>query len=71
MKKLLKAWVLKRKYMDESGRSQEPSGTLLFFRDPPPEYGPAYEWIRMKHLDEREDDELGSSVGILNNPGTY
>jgi len=51
MNKRLKAWVLKRKLLDE--HMGEVGGALLFFYDPPA--APAnssYEWIRMEHLDQ-------------------
>lgn len=71
MKKLLKAWVLKRKLLDE--HMGEVGGALLFFYDQPA--APAnssYEWIRMEHLDEKEQAHgPESSVGLFSNPGTY
>lgn len=65
----MKAWVLKRKYLDE--HTGEVAGTLLYFRDSPPEYGGNYEWIRMEHLDERGADESGELERATDHPGRY
>lgn len=70
--KTLRAWVLKRKFLDEFGPSNEPPGTLMYFFGEPPEYGPAYEWFRMKHLDQKEElHGCESSVGATDHPGRY
>ena len=66
--KLLKAWVLKRKLLDE--HMGEVGGALLFFYDQPA--APAnshYEWIRMEHLDQK-DKPTGSNEGP-DNPGFF
>ena len=67
MKRLLKAWVLKRKLLDES--VGELGAVLQFFYDDPPAPSSEhYEWIRMEHLDERESKEL-HSIGEAFFPG--
>lgn len=62
MKRCLKAWVLKRRYLDE--HTGEVGGTLLYFYDNPPDYGNLYEWIRMSHLDQ-EPRSMALGPGLL------
>lgn len=71
MKPRLRAWVLKRKLLDE--HTGEVGAVLQFFYGQPPEpSSPYYQWIRMEHLDEKESgDDSGRSVGAFDNPGRY
>jgi hypothetical protein len=71
VKRRLRAYCLKRKYLDE--HTGEVGGVLQFFYDLPPDLGPNYTWVRMQHLDEREDsgDGCEPSVGSFDNPGRY
>ncbi len=74
MRKLLKAWVLKRKLLDEF--SGEVGAVLQFFYDPPPPpSSDHYVWIRMQHLDEKQAEEVddvysGSRINF-DNPSRY